>query len=284
MLSLPEVSQAPLQHWAGIFAFAAGFRRPLFSILESMFTLIVSYEDVVSQKQVLPDSVIDEVLVAAFVDPFVRTDLRAPIRRAISISDASETGGSASEAVRFSTNLDNDRGLYVAEARSILNEGVSRRKPRSGPSFCAICTQEAADVIFCGPGCDYTFCSVKCMAVHRERPCRRFLGIRPVVGLCVVGKDPGCEWELFKAEIEPMATPMHVRSSNIVGLVVVVFDCCAGRDDRTLRASNRRTIKHSCWKLRFFYFIDAPLIEGLCCCTRMSRRCGQIRHGAKFCN
>lgn len=30
LLSFAEVSQAPLQHWAGIYAFAAGFRRPLF--------------------------------------------------------------------------------------------------------------------------------------------------------------------------------------------------------------------------------------------------------------
>ena len=30
LLSFPTVSQAPLQHWAGVFAFAAGFRRPIF--------------------------------------------------------------------------------------------------------------------------------------------------------------------------------------------------------------------------------------------------------------
>lgn len=29
LLSLKEVAHAPLQHWAGVYAFAAGFRRPL---------------------------------------------------------------------------------------------------------------------------------------------------------------------------------------------------------------------------------------------------------------
>lgn len=32
LLSFKTVSQAPLQHWAGVYAFAAGFRRPLFSV------------------------------------------------------------------------------------------------------------------------------------------------------------------------------------------------------------------------------------------------------------
>lgn len=34
LLSFPEVGQAPLQHWTGVYAFAAGFRRPLYSVVQ----------------------------------------------------------------------------------------------------------------------------------------------------------------------------------------------------------------------------------------------------------
>ena len=37
LLSLDSVSQTSLQHWAGLFCFGAGFRRPLFSSVQEIY-------------------------------------------------------------------------------------------------------------------------------------------------------------------------------------------------------------------------------------------------------
>ena len=39
-LSLDSVAQTSLPHWAGLFYFGAGFRRPLFSIVQGIFPFI----------------------------------------------------------------------------------------------------------------------------------------------------------------------------------------------------------------------------------------------------
>ena len=45
LLALQEVGQAAVQHWSGLFCFAAGFQRPLFSVLQDVFQFVSSYED-----------------------------------------------------------------------------------------------------------------------------------------------------------------------------------------------------------------------------------------------
>lgn len=62
--SIDLVSQASVQHWAGLFCFAAGFRRPLFAAVQDIFPFICSCEDVVRGRQAWPASVIDEMLSA----------------------------------------------------------------------------------------------------------------------------------------------------------------------------------------------------------------------------
>ena len=37
LLSVSKASQVACQHWSGLYCFAAGFRRPLFSVLEEIF-------------------------------------------------------------------------------------------------------------------------------------------------------------------------------------------------------------------------------------------------------
>ena len=86
------VGQAALQHWTGIYAFAAGFRRPLFSVVEEICSAIVGYEDPNHETKLLDPMVADEILCAALLLPLIRSNLRAPLRPSLSISDASERG------------------------------------------------------------------------------------------------------------------------------------------------------------------------------------------------
>ena len=41
MLSCKQVNQVASQHWAGVACFSAGFRRPIFSVLQDIFQFIV---------------------------------------------------------------------------------------------------------------------------------------------------------------------------------------------------------------------------------------------------
>ena len=45
LLSVPKATQVACQHWSGLYCFGAGFGRPLFSVLEDIFSSIVKMED-----------------------------------------------------------------------------------------------------------------------------------------------------------------------------------------------------------------------------------------------
>ena len=106
LLTVPRVTQVACQHWAGVFCFAAGFRRPLFAVAEQIFAFIVKLDDRKGALEVLPNEVRDEVLVAGLLTPLAFSNLRAPLRPIISCSDASEQGGAAAEASRFVSAVD----------------------------------------------------------------------------------------------------------------------------------------------------------------------------------
>ena len=106
LLSVPKASQVACQHWCGLFCFAAGFRRPLFAVLEQIFGFIVKMEDPGIPAAALPNAVQDEILVTGLLLPLASTNLRAPLRQRISITDASEFGGAAAEASRFISAVD----------------------------------------------------------------------------------------------------------------------------------------------------------------------------------
>ena len=80
LLSLGSVSQTSLQHWAGLFCFGAGFRRPLFSIVQEIFPFIRDPRWEKLDRLPCPESVLDEIIVGALLIPFAGTNLRAPIR------------------------------------------------------------------------------------------------------------------------------------------------------------------------------------------------------------
>ena len=54
-------------------------------------------------EEALPNAVRDEILLAGLLAPLAFTNLRAPLREMISVTDASEQGGAAGEATRFVT-------------------------------------------------------------------------------------------------------------------------------------------------------------------------------------
>ena len=69
LLSMREFGQAALQHWAGVYCFAAGFRRPLFCIMREIFHAITDYEDTVHDKCELSLEVSEELLLGALLLP-----------------------------------------------------------------------------------------------------------------------------------------------------------------------------------------------------------------------
>lgn len=150
LLALHEVGQAALQHWAGVYAFAASFRRPLFAVLQETFSFIVDYKDPNLERRLLPSDVVDEIVCAYLFLPLARVNLRAPLRPSLSISDASEQGGSAGEADRFVHSVSKVFGDDLACRKAAANECSGRRKLREGPFVCGICLAECAGVAQCG--------------------------------------------------------------------------------------------------------------------------------------
>lgn len=98
LLSLPSVTEFQIRHWIGKAAFIATFRRPLFSILQEVFTLL---ERCKSRAQVLAPEVIDEIICFAGLAVHSQSELRAQVSPVISCTDASPTGGGSAIATHF---------------------------------------------------------------------------------------------------------------------------------------------------------------------------------------
>ena len=128
ILPFDAVGQAALQHWSGVYTFAAGFRRTLFSVLQEIVGFICSYEDTEAQRKVLSVDVVDEILCGACLLPLARVNLRAPLRPTLSITDASERGGSAAAATSFIPSLSRLYGDQVASSISVCNEQSARKR------------------------------------------------------------------------------------------------------------------------------------------------------------
>ena len=142
LLSMREVPQVAVQHWAGSFCFAAGFRRSLFSTVSEVFSFIVSFEDQTRGKLVMPPDVSDEVLVACSLLPLAAASLRAPLRQYLSISDASEDGGFAAVAYRFTTHLDKPYAAELLDRTANVNEESSTVSRSDNVIFCVVCLEE----------------------------------------------------------------------------------------------------------------------------------------------
>ena len=179
LLSVPKATQVACQHCSCLYCFAASFRRPLFSVLEEIFSFIVKMDDSSLPADTLPNAVRDEVLLAGLLMPLATTNLRAPLRTRISISDASEFGGASAEASQFVAAADegiqklaNERDMAMLEEGSEVtstNESSRCGTPNpSEPSFkpgrkCSRCaTSKLAVLARCPLGCPEKWCSAEC--------------------------------------------------------------------------------------------------------------------------
>ena len=98
LVSAPKWSEAMLLHWTGLAVFVSQFRRPLFSILQEVFHHGLLLAETPGSPWA---ESVDEILAFAALLPLAFANLRAPCRRTISCSDASEHGGGAGEAKNF---------------------------------------------------------------------------------------------------------------------------------------------------------------------------------------
>ena len=89
-MCLDDVPTAAAQHVVGCLSFAAGFRRPVYAVLQDIFDVVAEpgAEYVESSGGAL-----DEIVWCSLLLPLCYTNLRAPLRKVISCSDASEKGG-----------------------------------------------------------------------------------------------------------------------------------------------------------------------------------------------
>ena len=175
LLSLPLVPQVAAQHWAGLFCFMASFRRPIFAVVQEIFPFIVSFNDDAALRLPVRADVRDEIIVAALLSPLSFCNLRAPIRPCISISDASEEGGAAGEAVSFVSAL--DRSAIKSREDGIARdlEEAPFACPPALPLVCAVCKGVVASgslSVSCGVGCNFRLCSAKCWFSHSDNGCR----------------------------------------------------------------------------------------------------------------
>ncbi|CAE7679035.1 unnamed protein product [Symbiodinium sp. CCMP2456] len=88
-----------LRHWTGKAAFAAAFRRPMYSILQEVYGVLETSRD--GAHLALPTCVVDEVVVFSGLLALAETDLSSEISPEVSCTDASPTGGGCSVATAF---------------------------------------------------------------------------------------------------------------------------------------------------------------------------------------
>ncbi|CAK0794640.1 unnamed protein product, partial [Prorocentrum cordatum] len=127
-------TDAALRHWAGLACFCAGYRRPLFSILQDIFTVI----DSPGRQGPVHASALEELLLLSALVPLAGANLRAQMGPHISCSDASPHGGGAAVADSLGAlgatpafaEVSGDAGASLSEA--VHRRGVSVLAPFAG--------------------------------------------------------------------------------------------------------------------------------------------------------
>ena len=151
-----QVREFQIRHWVGKAAFAATFRRPLFSILEKVFELI---QRTIESPQPMTSNEIDEVLGFLVLAVHAQSELKVELSTTISCTDASPYGGGSAVAQKFK-----EKSLQVREPEEDANAcgqcGKAFKGLRGRPY---VCPRK------CGKKC----CSVFCMTDHVGGNCSR---------------------------------------------------------------------------------------------------------------
>lgn len=225
LLSLDRVSQASVQHWACLFCFVAGFRRPLFAAVQDILAFICSFEDEVRGRQVLPTAVSsDDVMIAASLLVLARQKIRAKLHPQIAISDVSEEGGASAEGSHFLSDLDKHAVQQKQdEAATLADEEVPRVLPASC-LLCAVCLNEGPCKKvwgLCAADCFARVCSFNCFKVHRSRPCRGVASVRTSLAVVDLGSESWRHWAAVVAGHNPIPWTDFKRCSEVPGVVCV---------------------------------------------------------------
>ena len=189
--TLPEHG---LRHWTGKAAFAAAFRRPMYSILQEVYGVLEVNR--AGAHLALPTPVVDEVLVFTSLLPLAETCLASEVSLEISCTDASPTGGGCSVATGFK-----DKTLILPD-------------PVADENFCGFCGKEMNEpawrTYLCPRRCGLRCCSLLCTRNHGEKCVRqwwhtpsfgeRFSGksfpLTKAVGLKGISTQPPLDYEV----------------------------------------------------------------------------------------
>ncbi|CAE7177202.1 unnamed protein product [Symbiodinium necroappetens] len=147
-----------LRHWTGKAAFAAAFRRPMYSILQEVYGVLEVNR--AGAHLALPPPVMDEVLVFTALLPLAETCLSSEVSLEISCTDASPTGGGCSVATGFK-----DKTLILPD-------------PVADENFCGSCGKEMNEPTWrtypCPRRCGLRCCSLLCTRNHGEKCVRQW--------------------------------------------------------------------------------------------------------------
>lgn len=185
-----------------MFCFVAGFCRPIYSIVQDNFQVVVSYADEVHQKLVRFGPVIDEIVFGMLLILFVRSNLRAGLRPGISISDASEQGGGAVESTSFLSRLDRQVVYNDLSSIAFLNEEGSVYSKDLAVLFCCVCLGEAPACGSwgnCSSGCRARLCTYNCWSVHQVQCRRKVAPTQLQAGVVELGEETFFPWALAGA-------------------------------------------------------------------------------------
>ena len=151
-----QVQEFQIRHWVGKAAFAATFRRPLFSILEKVFELI---QRTIESPQPMTSNEIDEVLGFLVLAVHAQSELKVELSTTISCTDASPYGGGSAVAQKFK-----EKSLQV-------------REPEEDANACGQCGKAFEGLrgrpYVCPRKCGKKCCSVFCMTDHVGGNCSR---------------------------------------------------------------------------------------------------------------
>ena len=201
LLAMKSPSQAALQHWAGTACFAAGFRRPIFSVLEEIFTFIGDPGWNRASRRRMPLPVFDEILVFTSLLPLCYTNLRAQVRPLISISDASEGGGGAAEASCFLEIMSKQRAKATEDWFAAVNEEGSTVNPTK--KSCVVCGSDCPawnSWASCAMGCVGDICSLSCLLTH-AKSCKATQLPLPKFGEGFCGPRAPLTWAMAVSDI-----------------------------------------------------------------------------------
>ena len=159
----PVWSQNVMQHWGGGAVFATSFRRPILSVLQEFFHQMIEVEAAPGIPQA---SAVDEVFCIMVLLPLCKILLRSELRKSISCSDASLSGGGSAEASTFKPVASQDKAWLREEAVARLAE---ESMWQDAPNSCATCGsafQDMEERVPCPSGCSGTCCSFQCGLAH----------------------------------------------------------------------------------------------------------------------